>query len=137
MELNNMVDRLSRLKSMVERWNELEGVPQIERDIVLEELRHLYGEVLGYEAPAERTAIVAPPVKTERVEETIAPEPEPEPEPEIESVNDLGDAFDDALDIDAILGIGSDEPGEITIEEISEPEPDPEPEPEPEPDPAP
>ena len=85
--------------------------------MVLEELRHLYDAVLDYEAET--------------------PEVEERPEPKVvavvesaednfdkgieNSTNDIVDDFDDALDIDALLGIGLSE-SETSENEISQEE---------------
>ena len=113
---------------------------RIERDIALEELRRIYDELAECEVATERRSdIVAPTATVEEAEE--AEEAESEAEHTVESISDMGDAFDDALDIDAILGIGAEpmaepEP-EHTPEPTSEPEPTPAPEPIPAPEPTP
>ena len=136
MELKKIEDRLSRLSTLVEGWRRVERVPRIERDMALEELRRVYDEILG--SDTADVAIIA--------EESAAEEGSAEPEEEAseserettESVADVGDAFDDALDIDALLGLDSsdDEPKpEPSV--VPEPAPAPEPEPAPEHKPAP
>lgn len=135
MELKRIEDRLSRLTSLVEGWKREGGVSRIERDIALEELRRIYDEVAECEVTTEpKGAVVAPVEEVEEspavVEEEVVAEVESEAESAVEevadSISDMGDAFDDALDIDAILGIGEPEP-------TSEPEPEPIAEPMPEP----
>ena len=106
MESTKIEQRLQRISSIVRGWSG-GNIPRIERDMVLEELRHLYDAVLDYEA------------------ETEAPKAEEGHEPSVaavverveESINDIVDSFDDALDIDALLGIGTPEP-EVTEEVI-------------------
>lgn len=142
MELKRIEDRLSRLTSLVEGWKREGGVSRIERDIALEELRRIYDEVAECEVTTEpKGAVAAPMAEVETVEESpavveeeVVAEAESEAESAVEevveevvdSISDMGDAFDDALDIDAILGIGEPEP-------TSEPEPEPIAEPMPEP----
>ena len=101
MESTKIEQRLQRISSIVKGWSS-GNIPHIERDMVLEELRHLYDAVLDYNAET--------------------PEVEERPEPKVvavvesaednfdkgieNSTNDIVDDFDDALDIDALLGIG-------------------------------
>lgn len=138
MELKKIEDRLSRLSTLVEGWRRVERVPRIERDMALEELRRVYDEILG--SDTTDVAIIA--------EESTAEEGSAEPEEEAseseremtESVADVGDAFDDALDIDALLGLDAsdDEPKpEPIVAPASEPAPMSEPKPAPAPVPAP
>lgn len=114
MELKRIEDRLSRLTSLVEGWKREGGLSRIERDIALEELRRIYDEVAECEVKTEpKGAVVAPVEEVEEspavVEEEIVEE-ESAVEEVADSISDMGDAFDDALDIDAILGIGEPEP---------------------------
>lgn len=115
---------------MVEKWNNSGNVPRIERDMALEELRHIYDELLDYTPQHTETPVV-------EAEVPAVEEPEAEADEEIEhseereaeevvavvapavatavvtAHEDVGDAFDDALDIDALLGLS----GEDSIEE--------------------
>lgn len=105
---------MSRLTSLVEGWKREDSVSRIERDIALEELRRIYDEVAECEVKTEpKGAVVAPVEEVEEspavVEEEIVEE-ESAVEEVADSISDMGDAFDDALDIDAILGIGEPEP---------------------------
>lgn len=116
MESTKIEQRLQRISSIVKGWSS-GNIPRIERDMVLEELRHLYDAVLDYNA------------ETPEVEER--PEPhvvavvesaEDNFDKDIEnSTNDIVDDFDDALDIDALLGIGLSE-SETSENEISQEE---------------
>lgn len=134
MELKKIEDRLSRLSTLVEGWRRVERVPRIERDMALEELRRVYDEILG--SDTTDVAIIA--------EESTAEEGSAEPEEEAseperettESVADVGDAFDDALDIDALLGLDASD-DEPKPEPIVAPAPEPAPMSEPKPAPAP
>ena len=119
MALKKIEERLSRLQRLVDSWKHNGSVPCIERDIVLAELRDLYNEVLYYPVEADNIAD-AESVK-EAVVEPVVAEPKEEPKVEPEEMlsvvttahEDLGEAFDDALDIAALLGLSGDD----TIEE--------------------
>jgi hypothetical protein len=131
MALKRVEERLSRLANIVEKWNKSGDVPRIERDMALEELRRLYDELLDYNPQHEAKPAVeaAVPVVEQKAEAAVAEESYVVVEPSAESVTeevvevdapavvavheDLGDAFDDALDIDALLGLS----GEDSIEE--------------------
>ncbi len=170
MALKRVDERLSRLTSMVEKWNNSGNVPRIERDMALEELRRIYDELLDYTPQQTETLVVdkvaVPAVEEPKAEtdETIEDRVETEVEKSEEVVvpvvvapavvaahGDVGDAFDDALDIDALLGLSGDdsieeaeavlsaeEPAEEAVEEpieLAEPvEPEPEVEETPEPE---
>ena len=122
------------MQRMVDSWNSKGSVPRIERDIALEELRRLYDEVLDYVSESTQSAdneeCGVSDVAKEECEEPVADEVEKYTEVETsapttpveESVDvvvattshsDLGEAFDDALDIAALLGLS----GEDSIEE--------------------
>jgi hypothetical protein len=104
MGLKRIDERLSRVATIVKGWNGNSSVPRIERDLALEELRHIYDEILDYtpeqteECAEEKTESVE---REERAVVTVAPI--------AESIADVVDDFDDALDIDALLGIGAEE----------------------------
>ena len=160
MNCKTITERLKRVAAIVDSWNGEHGVPQIERDIALEELRAIYNDILVVDA-----ASIEDEVKVEEsehseqeievevvIEEVDESQPEQEAEEPIEehsaTASDAAsfEAFYDALDIDALLGL-TDEPvsEEKTEEKIEEPvaepviepevveEPTPEPIPEPEP----
>ena len=130
MALKRVDERLSRLSTLVEKWNNSGNVPRIERDMALEELRRIYDELLDYTPQQAETPVVeaeAPAVEESEAEadEEIEHSEEREAEEVVEVVapavaaavvtahEDVGDAFDDALDIDALLGLS----GEDSIEE--------------------
>lgn len=100
MGLKRIDERLSRVTTIINGWQNNKNVPRIERDLALEELRHIYDEILDYtpeegddeEQPLHSTTVVAT----------------------TEVINDIVDDFDDALDIDALLGIGE----EDVVEEL-------------------
>lgn len=119
------------MTALAEGWQKSESLPAIERDLMLEELRGLYDELLDFKGDSGLA---------ERVGATIMADTATEP------------IFDDVLDIDALLGLSDverDEPKqeevavEPEVEVVPEPEPEPEPEievevePEPEPEPLP
>lgn len=131
MNYQKFVDRLSRMTALAEGWQKSESLPAIERDLMLEELRGLYDELLDFKGDSGLA---------ERVGATIMADTATEP------------IFDDVLDIDALLGLSDverDEPKqeevavepevevvpepEIEVEVEVEPEPEPEPMSEPEP----
>lgn len=104
MGLKRIDERLSRVATIVKGWNGSSSVPRIERDLALEELRHIYDEIMDYtpeqtEERVEENADSAE--REERVVVTVAPI--------AESIAEVVDDFDDALDIDALLGIGAEE----------------------------
>lgn len=113
MALKRVDERLSRLTSMVEKWNMSGDVPRIERDMALEELRRIYDELLDYnpqsvvdDAAPSVDVVEGEAVKSNAVvglAESIMPSDIVTP------VESVGDAFDDALDIDAILGLSGDD----------------------------
>ncbi|MBO5881820.1 MAG: hypothetical protein J6Q21_01110 [Alistipes sp.] len=133
MVLNKIDERLKRLLGLVENWKSSGSVPHIERDIALEELRRLYEELLASPSAVEPVALESVEHVAEVVNETEnmiaepeevvapAPTPAPAPAPEVEDEpvvvatkhEDMGEAFDDALDIAALLGLSGDD----TIEE--------------------
>ena len=107
MGLKRIDERLSRVTTIIKGWNGNKNVPRIERDLALEELRHIYDEILDY--------------TTEGAEDT---DEERFFVRSTESVGDVVDDFDDALDIDALLGIGeeneSEEGAENAENEVAE-----------------
>lgn len=117
------------MTALAEGWQKSESLPAIERDLMLEELRGLYDELLDFKGDSGLA---------ERVGATIMADTATEP------------IFDDVLDIDALLGLSDVERDEPKQEEVAvepevevvpepeieveaEPEPEPEPLPEPEP----
>lgn len=116
MGLKSIDERLSRVATIINGWSGAKHVPSIERDLALEHLRQIYDEVLGY-TPDEEVAepAIAPVVAPVVVETPIVEQRVEEPA----SLRDIVEEFDDALDIDALLGIGA-EP-EPAVEESAEP----------------
>ena len=142
MRVKNIEERVARLATLVNGWTKQGGVPRIERDLALDELRSLYDTLLdmgGEEVKAEE--------QTDTVEEvaeaktpTVVAMPS-EPKEEREPVHDPIADFDDALDIDALLGLSEEEKPQPLVEAEPAPEPTlvvvevvaPKPEPAPEP----
>lgn len=113
MALKRVDERLSRLTSMVEKWNMSGDVPRIERDMALEELRRIYDELLDYN-PQSVVDDVAPSVDVVEGEAVksnavVGLAESVMPSDIVTPVESVGDAFDDALDIDAILGLSGDD----------------------------
>lgn len=117
--IKHIEDRVLRLSALVSRWKQHGNIPRIERDLALDELREIYDALLnvddGRVAPPESL-----PAPQQVSEQPARPEPKPEPqpvvervaepEPQMEHTADPVADFDDALDIDAILGIGDEKP---------------------------
>ena len=98
------------MTALVEGWQKSESLPAIERDLMLEELRGLYDELLDFKGDSGLA---------ERVGATIMADTATEP------------IFDDVLDIDALLGLSDVERDEPKQEEVAvEPEVEVVPEPE-------
>ena len=114
MGLKEIDKRLARLGSMVESWRGKHSVANIERDMALEELRRLYDAILDYSAEqgAQPRSVVRRPV----VVDVAGKDAEPKEEAS-EGSSSVVVEFDDALDIDALLGITPD------TEEIAEERP--------------
>ena len=141
MSYSSIKDRLNRIATMVDGWNNAHEVSPIERDIALAELRALYCEVLDMECN-HNTAIAPLPTEEPASAPVVEQLPTPAEESAVEALfdvaapivattshDDVGDAFDDALDIDALLGLSGDdpindnpvdEPAEVSVEESDE-----------------
>lgn len=118
MRVKNIKERVARLAALVEGWKHENSVPRIERDLALDELRRLYDALLDVEhddkeQTAEEEALPEPKVAEPKAEE------ERVAEPKAEMVHDPIADFDDALDIDALLGITEEEKPQL----VAEPEP--------------
>ena len=140
MRVKNIEERVARLATLVNGWTKQGGVPRIERDIALDELRSLYNALLDidFEQGEEPEAKESEEVEPEQPKESIAPAvvvAVEEPKEEVAAVADPVADFDDALDIDALLGITEEEKPLVvaTPEPMVEPAPTPVVEPEPEP----
>lgn len=98
------------MTALAEGWQKSESLPAIDRDLMLEELRGLYDELLDFKGDSGLA---------ERVGATIMADTATEP------------IFDDVLDIDALLGLSDVERDEPKQEEVAvEPEVEVVPEPE-------
>lgn len=123
MGLKDIDKRLARLGSMVESWRGKQSVSNIERDRALEELRRLYDAILDYSA--EQGAQPRSVVRRPEVEEKAEKDAEPKEERPTEESSSVVVDFDDALDIDALLGITPDaeekpieeKPAEVVVDE--------------------
>ena len=115
MGLRRIQERLARLNSLVKGWEDGAAVSQIERDIALEELRRIYDAILDYDL-GDREAL--PTAKVESKEESrrvVIPAAEVVVDHfQATAVDD----FDDALDIDALLGISVEEEAEAAEESV-------------------
>ena len=140
MNCKTITERLKRVAAIVDSWKAENGIPQIERDIALGELRDVYNALLivdtedieakeEYDAEqSEKEVEVEFVIETPTEEEIEAEEEEPieEPAPEAKSsVEDVAsiESFYNALDIDALLGL-NDEPA-AKDEPVVEAEPEP------------
>ncbi len=127
MGVKNIEKRVVRLSALVDGWKKGGSVPHIERDIALEELRRLYDAILNIEsnandkpssaeqdddADAEQQGVVV----AAAAENTAAEKQQHDPIAE----------FDDALDIDALLGLSEEEKPKPEPKVVVEPEPQPE-----------
>ena len=124
MRVKNIEERVARLATLVNGWTKQGGVPRIERDLALDELRRLYDTLLDIDAEQgveveDSEAETEQPNKPEQPVVVVAPV-----EPKVESapVHDPLADFDDALDIDALLGLSEEEKPQV----VAEPTPDPE-----------
>lgn len=115
MALKKIDERLSRLQGLVGNWNATGSVPRIERDIVLEELRRLYDEVLDY-ACDDKQSVVNRVDDTPIVETTVAADAAESNTTEVA----VGVVFDDVLDIAALLGLSGDDSIEIAERTVEE-----------------
>ena len=130
------------MATLVNGWTKQGGVPRIERDLALDELRRLYDALLDidFEQGEEPEAKESEEAEPEQPKESVAPAvvvAVGEPMVEVAAVADPVADFDDALDIDALLGITEEEKPQVvaTSEPKAEPAPAPVVEPAPEPEP--
>ena len=111
------------MATLVNGWTKQGGVPRIERDLALDELRRLYDTLLDIDAE-QGVEVEASEAETEQPNEPEQPVVVAPDEPKVESapVHDPLADFDDALDIDALLGLSEEEKPQV----VAEPTPDPE-----------
>lgn len=126
MNCKTITERLRRVAAIVDSWKDESGAPQIERDIALSELRDIYNSLLVVEvdntivneeglvfATNEENEVEVEVVFGSEDDEAYEEESESDAlgaEPELKEESRLDDkssfeAFYDALDIDALLGI--------------------------------
>ena len=127
MRVKNIEERVARLATLVNGWTKQGRVPRIERDLALDELRSLYDALLDIDAE-QGVEVEASEAETEQPNEpeqpvvVVAPV---EPKVEREPVHDPIADFDDALDIDALLGLSEEEKPQPVVEAEPAPEPTP------------
>ena len=121
MKHKSIEERVARIQSLVEGWKSMGSVPNIERDMALEELRCLYDAILS----GEPIVHVESSLSEDSSVSAITPTPIVAAAAivtESEKVDSaaISASFDDALDIDALLGLSGDDP---VVEEqiVSEP----------------
>ena len=127
MRVKNIEERVARLATLVNGWTKHGSVPRIERDLALDELRRLYDALLDIDAE-QGIEVEASEAETEQPNELDEPVVVVAPvEPKVESapVHDPIADFDDALDIDALLGLSEEEKPQVVAEPTPEPEPTP------------
>ena len=131
MDCKTITERLRRVAAIVDSWKDENGVPQIERDIALGELRDIYNALLVVDvddAIASEEGVALTSREDDEIEvEVVIGSPE-EDEDIAEESDDAAedkswldnkssfDAFYDALDIDALLGL-NDAPAAESSEE--------------------
>lgn len=106
MNCKTITERLKRVAAIVDGWKNEDGVPQIERDIALGELREIYNALLVVDAEADdRDETVAE--SEEEIEVEVEVVVETPTEDEVSPTSDVAsmESFYDALDIDALLGL--------------------------------
>ena len=115
MGLRRIQERLARLSSLIKGWEDGAAVSQIERDIALEELRRIYDAILDCDLGGQE---VLPTAKVESKEESGAVVV-PAAEVVVDHFQTTAvEDFDDALDIDALLGISVEEEAEAAEESV-------------------
>lgn len=149
MNCKTITERLKRVAAIVDGWNSESGVPQIERDIALGELRAIYDALLVVDVDDVEATIavdaeqsndeqeIEVEVVIEESEEESEEESDKEPEATEVKPDDASsfESFYDALDIDALLGLTeesavAEEPKSEENRAVVEPEVVAEPEPE-------
>ena len=135
MNCKTITERLKRVAAIVDSWKAEDGVPQIERDIALGELRDIYNALLVVSVDDIEPKVEIVDVESEEREIEVEVVIENEAEEEAPASADVAsmESFYEALDIDALLGL-SDDPkvGEETsvkvdteeLQAIDEPQPE-------------
>lgn len=123
MSVKNIVDRVSRLATLVNGWSTQGSVPRIERDMALDELRRLYDAVLDVESNEKTTPSSGDSDEESDAEQStvaVAEASKDEASTSNFSHDPIAD-FDDALDIDALLGITAEEKPHSVAQPTAEP----------------
>ncbi len=123
MSVKNIVDRVSRLATLVNGWSTQGSVPRIERDMALDELRRLYDAVLDVESNEKGTLFSSDSDEESDAEQStvaVAEAPKDDTSTSNFSHDPIAD-FDDALDIDALLGITAEEKPHSVAQPTAEP----------------
>lgn len=110
MRVKNIKERVVRLAALVDGWKQEGGVPRIERDLALDELRKLYDALLDVESGNDSHVSNedADDAESEQHASIVA-----SVEAKHHSTDVIAD-FDDVLDIDALLGLSAEEKPEPT-----------------------
>lgn len=110
MRVKNIKERVARLAALVDGWKQEGGVPRIERDLALDELRKLYDALLDVESGNDSHVMSddADDAESEQHASIVA-----SVEAKHHSTDVIAD-FDDVLDIDALLGLSAEEKPEPT-----------------------
>ena len=112
---------MARIQSLVEGWKSMGNVPNIERDMALEELRCLYDAILSGEPIVHVESSLSEDSSVSAITPTpiVAAAAIVSESEKVDSAA-ISASFDDALDIDALLGLSGDDP---VVEEqiVSEP----------------
>lgn len=125
MSVKNIVDRVSRLATLVNGWSTQGSVPRIERDMALDELRRLYDAVLDVESNEKTTPSSSDSDEESDAEQStvaVAEASKDDTSTSNFSHDPIAD-FDDALDIDALLGITAEEKPHSVAQPAAEPTP--------------
>ena len=130
---------MGRLTTLIDGWTKQGSVPRIERDMALDELRRLYDALLDIENVSGAEPSANEQEEESELEQVAVPQAPAvvvatvEPKEEVVAVTDPVADFDDALDIDALLGLSEEASHEPVAEPVAEPQPEPTPVAEPEP----
>ena len=129
--IKHIEDRVLRLSALVSRWKQHGNIPRIERDLALDELREIYDALLNVDEGRVviASALEQPAAKVETPKPQPTPQPVPEPkvepkaEPKVEPTHTADPVadFDDAFDIDDIIGAESVEPIPASVAKEQEP----------------
>ena len=107
MDCKTITEKLKRVAAIVDSWKAEDGVPQIERDIALGELRDIYNALLVVSVDDVEQEEKVADVECEEQEIEVEVVVENVAEEESAAAADVAsiESFYDALDIDALLGL--------------------------------